>query len=140
MAARQFLRITAIGFDAIARLGRRQRGGNDRTADTQLRQLPVQPIPCRSGLITGPHMLGCAQFSNQLANWFRLVRDHTQRSNLTVIRLGNCNRNAVRVDIQSNTSYFRHATNSFRMRLCAAGFSIRSVTRATANWWLVAPL
>jgi hypothetical protein len=27
------------------------------------------------------------------------------------------------VDIQTNKPYLRHATNSFRMRLCTAGFN-----------------
>jgi hypothetical protein len=49
------------------------------------------------------------------------------------VRLGDCHRDGVRVDIQTNQSYLRHATNFFRMQLCAAVSPTHSVIRDTAN-------
>jgi hypothetical protein len=56
----------------------------------------------------------------QLAARFQSIWDYARRTN-SAIRLGHCYRNRTGVDIQTNKPYLRHATNSFRMRLCAAG-------------------
>src|SRR6266699_830037 len=62
----------------------------------------------------------------------RAQRVNAERTDFAV-RLGYRHRDGVRVDIQTNKSHFRHATNSFRMRLCAAVYPTHSVTRDTAN-------
>ena len=38
------------------------------------------------------------------------------------VRFGKRKGDGIRVDVQTNKSYLRHATNYIRMRLCAAGF------------------
>jgi len=139
ITARQFGGVAAIGLDSVAGLDRDQRGRDDLAGDAERCQLPVQDVACRPGLVAGFPLLHRPQLGNQFANRFQAVRDDAQRTDFSV-RLGNRSRDGVRVDIQTKKSYLRHATNSFRMRLCAAGFSLCSVTRATANRWLVAPL
>jgi len=54
-------------------------------------------------------------------NRFQAVRDDAERTNFAV-RFGYRCRDGVRVDIKTYKSYLRYATNSFRMRLCAAVF------------------
>ena len=55
------------------------------------------------------------------------------------VRLGDRNGDGVRVDIKTKKSYFGHATNSFRMRLCAAGFPTSQRNPRHCESGLVAP-
>ncbi len=132
ITARQFRGIAPIRLDAIACFDRHQARSHHFTGHTQRRQLPVQNIARRAGLVANLQLLRRAQFRHQLANRIQAVRDDAERTNFSV-RLSDCYRDGVRVDIQTNKSYLRHATNSFRMRLCAAGLPTHSVTRDTAN-------
>jgi hypothetical protein len=118
---------------------RTRRGRNDLAGNAECRQLPIQDVTGRTGFVAGLQLVRRTQLCHQFANRFQAVRDNAKRTNFSV-RLGYRSCDGVRVDIQTKKAYFRHATNSVRMRLCAAGFSIRRLTRATANWWLVAPL
>jgi hypothetical protein len=67
--------------------------------------------------LAGFQMLDRYQLCYQLADRFQ---SYAQRTNFA-IRLGPSYRNSTGVDIQINKPYLRHAANSFRIRLCAAG-------------------
>src|SRR5215467_4097162 len=119
ITARQFHRVAAICLYPITGLHRDQRRCDHLTGDSQRRQLPIQNIAGGTGFVAHLKVLGRPQPRYQLANDFHTVGDHAERANFTAL-FGNRNCDGVRVDIQTNKSYLRHATNSFRMRLCAA--------------------
>ena len=56
VAARQFLRIAAVGLHPISGLGRNQAGRDHFTGNSQLRELPVEHVPGRSSFIAGLQM------------------------------------------------------------------------------------
>ena len=91
VATRQLFRIAAVRLDAIAWLGRRQRGRDHLTGHRQFRQLPIQTIASWARFVTGPQLFHRTQLPDHLANVFRLIGDRTERSDLTVIRLGDSN-------------------------------------------------
>jgi len=132
IAARQFRGIAPIRLDAIAGFDRHQARRHHFTSHAQRGELPVQDVARGTGFVADPQLLRRAQFRHQLANRFQAVRNDAQRTNFPV-RLCYRNRDGVRVDIQTHKSYLRHATNSFRMRLCAAVLPTHSVTRDTAR-------
>jgi hypothetical protein len=66
IAARQLRGVAAIGLDPFAGLGRNQRWRDHLAGDTQLRQLPVQPVASGSGFIAGTELHCGAELSGQL--------------------------------------------------------------------------
>ncbi len=107
IATSQLLRVALVCLDPIAGLHRHQRGRDYLTAHAQLRQLPVQHVPGRAGLVTHPQLLRLAQFLNQLAHRLRIVRDHTHAAHFPT-RLGNGHRNGSGMDIKTHKSYVLH--------------------------------
>ena len=128
VTARQFLCVPPIRLHFVAGFHWDQAGRNHFASNTERSQLPVQHAACRSSLVARPEFLGRTDSLNQLTDPFEAVWNRGNRTDLPVC-FRNRNRDRACVDIQSNKAYFRHAT--FRIRLCAAGFLLRSVTRVT---------
>jgi hypothetical protein len=70
--------------------------------------LPIQAIASWARFVTGPHPFYRPELPDQFANVFRLIGNRTERSDITVIRLVDRNRNAVRVEIQANKWYLEY--------------------------------
>ncbi len=122
ITARQLLGVAPIRFHAIASFGRYQRRRNHFARNAQLCQLPVQNVPRRTRLIAGFQLLHRTELRHQFPDRLQVIRYNTQTTDFAA-RLRHRYRDRAGVDIQTNKTYLRHATNSFRMRLCAAGFN-----------------
>ena len=105
VAARQFLRIAAVGLHPVSGFGWNQTGSNHLTGNSQLRQLPIQHVPGRAGFIAGPQMLHWSEFMNQLADRFQSIRNHPDRPDLPA-RFGNRHSDRFGMDIETNKQYF----------------------------------
>ena len=139
VAARQLLRIAAVGLHPISGLGRNQAGRDHLTGNPQLRELPIQHVPGRPGLIAGPQLLHRSELANQFANRFQAVRDHSERTDLSA-RFGHRHGDRLGMDIQTYKAYLRHCDQLLSYAALRRWISpLRSVTRATANRRLVAP-
>jgi hypothetical protein len=103
VTARQLLGITPIRLHPIAGLHWHQAWRYHVALNAQLCQLPVDDIPGRSGLITGPQLLYRAKLLDQLAYRFQAVRNRSQASHLT-IRLRNRDGDRLGMDIQTQKS------------------------------------
>src|SRR5579862_287495 len=132
IAARQLYGIAAIRLHAVTGFHRYKGRCNHLTSHSQCRQLPIQNISGGARFVAGFQILHRPKLRQHFANRFQTVRYCAERTDLSVC-FGHRYRNGVRVDIQTNKSYLRHATNSFRMRLCAAGSSESQRNPRTAN-------
>ena len=68
MASRQLFCITAVGFDPVPGFGRNQGRRDHLASHAHLRELPVEHVPRRPGLIAGSQMLHRSQFVDQFSN------------------------------------------------------------------------
>ena len=124
------IRIAAVRLYPVPCLGGNQTGGDYLTRNSQLRQLPIQHIPRRSRLITGPQLLYRAQFMDQFANRFQPVGNRAKRTNFA-FQLRHRDGYCFGMDIQTYTLYFRHSDQLLSYAALRRWiFPIRSVTRA----------
>ncbi len=124
IAARQFLGIATIRLHPVARFDRDQRRRYHFAGNTQRGQLPIHDVARRTRFVARPQILALGPVSpTSLRIDSKRLGITAERRELRRFRFGYRYRDGVRVDIQTNKSYLRHATNSFRMRLCAAGFT-----------------
>jgi len=91
------------------------------------RELPRTENAGGAGFVTGLQSLCRPELCNEFADRFQPVRHNAKRTDFSV-RFGYGNGDGVRVDIQTNKSYLRHATNSFRVRQVAASFLTSQLT------------
>jgi hypothetical protein len=82
VTARQFLGIAAIGLHAVASFYRDQCRRYHLALDSQLRQLPVDYITSRAGLITSPQLLYWTKLLYQLTYRFGAVENRSKASYL----------------------------------------------------------
>lgn len=61
VAARQFLRVAAVGLDPVPGFSGDQTRRDYRTGNSHLRELPVEHVPSRTGLIAVSLMLDRSQ-------------------------------------------------------------------------------
>jgi len=73
----------------------------------QRRQLPVQHVARRTGLVAELQLFNRTQFLDQFTNRLTSIRDHSNRSDLAVL-LCNGDRNRLGMDIQTNKFYSFH--------------------------------
>ena len=130
IAAGQFQGVASIGFHAFAGLDGYKRGGNHFAVHAQRSQLPIQHISCGPGFVASSQLFHRTKLVNQLPNPLRAVGNHPEGANFTA---GFCNRdgNRLRMDIQTNESYFIHRTDS--PFACGSALRLRSVTHASRN-------
>ncbi len=98
VAAGELLDIAPIGLDPVAGLHRHQRRGHHLAVHAQLRQLPVQHVAGRSGLIAHPQARGLAELVSQAAHRLGPVRNGPQTAHFDT-RLSDRHRNRLRMDI-----------------------------------------
>jgi hypothetical protein len=98
--------IAPVGLDPVTEPSRDQRWRNDNASVPGCRQLPLDPVAARSGLITEPQFAATkSQFCRRCFQGHRRVRNLTilaHFSPLTCIREGD--RNRILVDVQTNVS------------------------------------
>jgi len=97
-------RVASVRLHPIARAPRDQGGRNDSALMTQLRQLPVQPIPGRTGFITEVQWrMPLLQLAHKTTDRFRVSADLTKEPDLSLTaRLGNRCRMTQLGHVQSN--------------------------------------
>src|SRR6267154_204161 len=111
IAARQFHSIAPIGFHSVPRFHGYESRRDHFTAHPQSGQLPIQHIPCGSGLVADSQLLGRAELVHQLPNRLRTVRNDAEGANFPAgFSNGYCD--GVRMDIETDKSYFTHETDS----------------------------
>jgi hypothetical protein len=103
MTACKLQRIPPVRLDPVTRLLRNQRRCYDCALYSQLRQLPVEYKPCRTGFVTGPQLVGRSKPFDQLADRLFAVGYRTQAAYLAV-RLGYRYGYRFRMDIQTQKS------------------------------------
>ena len=131
VAARQLDRIAAIRLYPVAGFDRNQCRGDDFTGYLERRQLPVNNVAGRASFVTCLQRLYRPEFCYRFAYEFQPVRNYAEPVDLPV-RFGKRNRDGLRVDVQTNKSYLRHATNSIVCDSASLVFSDRSVNPRTA--------
>src|SRR6202035_3534707 len=114
----QLQRIAPVGLHAISRSHRYQCWCYYFALGAQRRQLPVQYVARRTGLVTEIQFFNRAQFLDQFTNGLKSIRYYSNRSHLSVL-LRNGYGNRLGVDIQTNKSYSFHGPAPFA---CGSAF------------------
>jgi len=118
IAPGQLQSIAPVRLHAISRPHRYQCWRYYFALGVQRRQLPVQHVARRTGLITESQFFNRTQFLYQFTNGLTSIRYHSNRSNLSVL-FRNGDRNRLCMDIQTNKFYSSHGPAPFA---CGSAF------------------
>ena len=101
---RQGRRVAPVGLDMAARPHRHHRGRDDLAIMAEGPDLPVQPVPCRAGLVTkGQPRMASRQLVDQLANRLRSVGNGAEEPHLaTPSALRQCHRDRLLARVESH--------------------------------------
>jgi hypothetical protein len=86
-------------------------GATDIALRAESGQLPIQPVTCRSCFIVDSQVLRIAELANQSSNALGPVGDDSHGSDFNA-GLSDGDGNGIRVDIETDKSYFTHETDS----------------------------
>jgi hypothetical protein len=97
---RQLLRVPAIRLHPVAGPGGHQRRRYHDAARAQPRELPLQSVPARPGLVAALELRGRTQLADQARDRFRLIGDRPQRAGLPAPGVGDGHRDRGLVHVQ----------------------------------------